>query len=177
MEGFLEISSSIYLFSSRKNYEDFAYENCRKSCFDLDNFCNIFLIEGASRTHPTKEILPETNLQFSFLFCNVFLKRGSFNTPYKMEINPSIETALLFSFSDLFLKFEFSEFILFEKLLQQHTQMEEILPLEQSSLSLLTCNNFSSCFLESSSNTPYEGNPSGTAFPFSFSEICKEAKR
>lgn len=182
MEGFLEISSSNYLFSSRKNFAKFALRKCRENCLNCFENCDIFLFEQGLQQHTLKDLNPSAGASFLFssfdnYLANVFLKRGGFNTPYKMEINPSIETALLFSFSDLSFELEFFELIFFEKVALATHPKKEILPLEQSSLSLLTCNNFSSYFLESSSNTPLGENPSGTAFPFSFSQICKEAKR
>lgn len=73
------------------------------------------------------------NFWENFSNYNIFLFKGRLSQHTLKGLNPSIGTALL-SFS--LLKFEFSFSYFLRGLLQQHTQMEEILPLKQPSLFL-----------------------------------------
>lgn len=115
MEGFLEISSSNYLFSSVKNFEKFALRKCRENCLNCFENCDIFLFEEGLQQHTLKGENPSAGASFLFSFFddsseNIFLFGEQFRHTLKMEINPSIGTALL-SFSLLKLEFSFSYYL------------------------------------------------------------------
>ena len=94
MEGFSDTYSYFELEKSRVFYA--------KSNGISEQEGNVFLIEGASRTHPKEEILPETNLQFSFY--NLIFDFIFFGEQFQHTLrnkNPS-GTVLPFSFDFIF---------------------------------------------------------------------------